>query len=966
MKILPNILQVTLLILISTVIHNVYADVTVEYTEDGVLRKDGSCDITFTNFGIGKDFEMSVTIENDGILITKLSNGNLGLNPNTSFTNEDFQTNIIITQNGNAITDFEVLNSKNGYFDLKIKNVSVCDGLIIKQKFKDEQLELDNRIFYKAKHPSSAGENGTWGPDNKNGCSVPHIHWKINEGLDDLRKSCGIYLKFGKDNNKFVSGHWYYTINTDIATNINSKGCTIPQFSEIVKKYITDIDTLKEFVGENFDIYVVKREGHTTGQTNGVITDTNYILEYYQNQFSNKKKQILGTIRSSSPTSFNDFAKIFLEKLGITSEVNWTIKGNSEVIGTIANQQVLRLTMDLGKFPGNIDDNINYIKYFNNENSFYAARIRLDKITCEQNLFVMDDSYNCLSCSSKVGYYLDDDGNCTNEVSLGFTEEGVVRRDGQCDITFVNLGVEHLKKSNVIKTVDNDKNVFSITINDLINGNIGINKNSNVTEAELHNCINISQNGNAITDYELKNVNYTTGFFDLKINNLSTCEGLIIKQTFKEQLLLVANRLYYYNIIPEKINAAFKSEHFGPSLKYPFKRIHWKFNEGLDDLRKTCGIYIVYSGDKLYLHKQNSNHWWYYLSIDSVNKKGCDVLKFFEVIKRNYIDFQYTIDLLGESYVAYVLKREGHEEAHMDGVNLNVSNSIEVYQQSCKAQYSNQISCTITSEEDLSFNEFTQRLLTECLNNKNTPQKWEITNGVAKGTFDNQIISISLPKDDKKGTLPDNVDGKIVYETMKNNNAELEHFSKIARFVISSECLNGSYMNEECICKNCPFNCESCDGPLYCKKCKDEEKCTLEDGLCICKIGELEEADTAPIICEDDCKECDINGCTTCKDQSKVPKNGICVCKESYFENEKHECEPCKKECKTCNNKDACTTCKDEKAEYSDGSCICRNSYLEEEGMCHVCNNKCGVCRENGCIICDDFKTPPDENGNCN
>jgi len=962
MKVLPNILQVTLLVLLSTVIHNVNADVSVEYTEDGVLRKDGNCDITFTNFGIGDNIVKSVVIEDGSILITRLSNGNLGLNPNTAFTIEDYQTNIIITKNGNALTDFEVSNVKDGYFDLKINNVSVCDGLIIKLKFKDEQLELDNRIFYKAKHPTSAKENGTWGPNNKNGFSVPHIHWKINEGLDEIRKSCGIYLKY----DKYESKHWHYTVNTDEGTNINTKKCTVLQFSEIVKKYITDIETLKELVGENFDVYVVKREGHNTAQTNGIITDTNYIIEYYQNEFSNKNKKILGTIRSSSPTIFTDFARIFIEKLGITSEVTWTIKGNTEVIGTIENQQVLHLTTDFGKFPGSTDGKFNYNKYFSNENAFYAARVYLDSITCEQNLFVMDDSYNCLPCNSKVGFYLSDDGKCINEVSLGFTDEGVVRRDGQCDITFVNLGVEHLKKSNVIKIADDNTNVFSITINDLINGNIGINKNTNITEADLHKHIIISQNGNAISDYEVKNVNYTTGYFDLKINNLSTCDGLIIKQTFQEQLLLVANRLYYYNIIPQKINTQFQTDHFGPSLKYPFKRIHWKFNEGLDDLRKTCGIYLVYGQNQLYLHEQNSNHWWYYLSIDSVNKKGCDVLQFFEVIKRNYIDYQYTIDLMGEDYIGYVLKREGHEEAHMDGVNLNVQNSIEIYQKSCKAQYPDQISCTIKSNEDLSFDQFTQRLLTECLNNKNQARKWEINDGVAQGTFDNQILKIFLPKDNKKGSLPDDVDVNIVYETMKKNGADLEHFTKVTRLVISSQCLDGSYMNEECICKNCPFNCESCDGPLYCKKCKDEEKCTLEDGLCMCKAGELEEADAAPIICDDDCSECDINRCTVCKDGNKEPRNGICVCKATYFENDKHQCEPCKKECGSCNNKNSCTSCKDVIAELSDGTCICRNSFLEENGMCHVCNNRCGRCNENGCIICDDFKTSPDENGNCN
>jgi len=967
MKVLPSILQLTLLAF--TIVNNVNAAVSVEYTEEGVLRKEGNCEITFTNFGTGQNFVNSVAIEDDGIKITRLINGNLHLNPNTVFTDEDFKTNIIITQNGEAINDFVVsdVNNSDGTFNLKINNISVCDGLIIKQKFLDEQLEIDNRIFYKAHNPTAIADKGTWGPNNKDGYSVPHIHWKINEGLDDLRKICGIYINYNGNKADGNPKHWQYTISAETATSINSKGCTIEKLSEIVKTYITDIDILKEFVGDNFDIYVVKREGHQTAQTNGIISDTNYIVEYYQDEFSNKTKKILGTIRSSINISFSEFTKNLVEKLGINSEVIWTITGSKEAIGTIANQQVLHLKMDYGNFPGNVDGNISYNKYSSGENLFYAARVYLNKITCDPNLYIFGDNYNCVQCNSIAGYYINDDNSCVNGISIGFTEEGVIRRDGYCDITFVNLGVDHLKKSNVIKNVDDTTGLFSVTINNLINGNIGINYKTNITVTDLYDYINISQGGVKITDYEIKNVNYTSGFFDLKINNLFTCDGLIVKQTFQEKLLLVANRLYYYNIIPSKINMAFDSNHFGPSLKYPFKRIHWKINEGLDDLRKTCGIYMVYSEDSLYLNKQNSDHWKYYLSIDSINKKGCDVLKFFDVIKRNYIDYQYTADLLGDSYVGYVLKREGHVEAHMDGVNREVKNSIEIYQKSCKSQYQDQIICTIKSTEDISFKVFTQRLLTECLNNKNEALKWEIIDGAAKGLFANQIIDITLPASDKKGSLPDDVSGDIIYETMKKNGAALDDFTKIARFVISSTCNDGSYMNEECVCKNCPYNCALCDGPLNCKKCVNEEKCTLEDGLCTCRIGDLSEENDANIICDDDCEECDINGCITCKDEKKMPKDGICTCKPSYYEDiNSHQCESCGAGCKTCNNKNSCTTCKDSKASLSDGMCVCKKSFLNNEGTCHVCDSKCGICNEEGCVICADLVTLPDENGNCN
>jgi len=408
-------------------------------------------------------------------------------------------------------------------------------------------------------------------------------------------------------------------------------------------------------------------------------------------------------------------------------------------------------------------------------------------------------------CECPNGSYLNEDNECTNTVSIKYTDEGVLRRDGLCHITFVNFGTEgHILNRVITKNKHEDSGIFDVTIGSLINGNIGINYNTNITVEELHDYIKIIQNNIEITDYEILNADYDKGLFDLKINHLFTCEGLIVKQTFKEDLLSVANRLYYYNVIPPVINKAFPSEHFGPSYSYPFKRIHWKINEGLDDLRTSCGIYIVFSEDTLFHHVENTNHWQYYLSIESINTKGCTILEFFEVIKRHYIDYQYTIDLLGESYIGYVLKREGHVEAHMDGVNLGVKYSIEMYQKSCNKQINDQSICTIKSDEELSFIEFTNRLMTECLHNnieEGQEPKWKIENDIATGIFKNQILKISTVdiKKDRKGSLPDDVDGNIIYNTFNK-----EHYTDVARFVISSSCSDGSFMNDNCVCK-CKF-----------------------------------------------------------------------------------------------------------------------------------------------------------------
>jgi len=418
---------------------------------------------------------------------------------------------------------------------------------------------------------------------------------------------------------------------------------------------------------------------------------------------------------------------------------------------------------------------------------------------CKKNKMIVN-SDNVCECQN--GYYLNDDGVCINTVTIKYTDDGVLRRDGKCHITFVNFGTkEHIYNKEATKIFDEDNKTFDITISSLINGNIGINYNTNITVEELHDYIKINQNGNEINDFEITNTDYYNGLFDLKINNLSTCEGLIIKQTFKEDLLAVANRLYYYNKIPSEINKAFPSEHFGPSYSYPFKRIHWKINEGLDDLRLTCGIYIVFKDNAIFRHVKNTNHWQYYLSIESINTKGCSIPEYFEVIKRNYIDYQYTIDLLGESYIGYVLKREGHVEAHMDGVNVDVKYSIEMYQKSCNIQYNDQIMCTIRSNEALSFNEFTTRLVNECLNvtlTEGNESKWTLENGVATGKLNNQILKLSLVdvQNDIRGSLPESSDDNINYHTFNNN-----EFTKIARFVITSSCSEGSFMNDQCICQ---------------------------------------------------------------------------------------------------------------------------------------------------------------------
>jgi len=503
------------------------------------------------------------------------------------------------------------------------------------------------------------------------------------------------------------------------------------------------------------------------------------------------------------------------------------------------------------------------------------------------------------------------------DVTFEYTEDGVLRRDGDCDITFVNFGdgsTFTTQKLTITKSVNKTTGIFNITIKNLVNGNMGLNSNSTIEQTELPQLIKVTQNNETLTDVSFPYMGLGSGKINMVVNNLSTCDGLIIKQTYKDETLVVANRLYYINTVPEDINHAFESKLFGPSYSYPFERIHWKMNEGLDDLRKTCGIYIKY--DKYV--SSNGMHWQFYLSVDSTNTKNCSTREFFEVIKRNYIDFHFTRDLLGENYVGYVLKREGHIEAHMDGVIMDNKYMIEVYQNSCNEVFEAKTFCTIRSDEALLFGDFSDRLIKECLSDtidENAKVEWGINSGKATGKLNNQIITIS--KSDR-GSLP-----KKTTDLVNYNDYKVKDSTYIARFILDLSCQDGSFMNESCQCQSCTSHCGKCLDSNNCLECADDKTSVIIDGVCIGKEGFYED----PV--------------------------------DEVFK-------PCQKECGSCSNLNKCTTCKDPNAIMSDGVCVCPNSYMTEEGSCFICDASCSSCDEKGCLSCADATKTPDENGKCN
>jgi len=175
----------------------------VEYTDQGVLRKGRNCEITFVNFGIEDDIKNLGVNKNDNNLnIQGLKNGNLGLNKkgfNYSFNNNEIKNYVKISQNNNAINDFDVTSGNDGKFSLNIRNINSCEGLIIKQTFK-EPVAVATYLLYSNIKPSANTINNVYavnefGPSSND---VPYdvVHWDMNTGLDSAREKCGIYIEF--------------------------------------------------------------------------------------------------------------------------------------------------------------------------------------------------------------------------------------------------------------------------------------------------------------------------------------------------------------------------------------------------------------------------------------------------------------------------------------------------------------------------------------------------------------------------------------------------------------------------------------------------------------------------------------------------------------------------------------------------------------------------------------------------
>eukprot|EP00833_Pecoramyces_ruminatium_P010098 jgi/Orpsp1_1/1184130/evm.model.c7180000088134.1 len=378
--------------------------------------------------------------------------------------------------------------------------------------------------------------------------------------------------------------------------------------------------------------------------------------------------------------------------------------------------------------------------------------------------------------------------------TIKYEKNGVLREDSSCTINFINFGINNdVNNIEISKEYNYSGSNFDLRVKKMINANIGFRPGRSFSMDDISNYLIITQNDKSITDFTVVSEDYTNGYFGIKIKNLSTCDGLTLKQTFKDYTT-VKTYLLYANEIPSSINKGFSSGLFGPSSNdVPYATLEWDANGGLDNIREECEIFIKYDG---YI-SNNGWHWRWYLSIENINNKKCANSKFYSIAQKYFIDYKPMELIFGQFYEGYVIKRETSNAPHMDGITIP-NYIVEVYQNQCGSQNGNQVVCTLSSFETLSFNEFTNKLIDNCVSiivDQKENAQWEINDSEITGKFTSYTLTINN-FGSNVGSLPLSENKNITYrETGTTTNA-----GGFARFKVNLECKDGTYMDDTCKC----------------------------------------------------------------------------------------------------------------------------------------------------------------------
>ena len=371
-------------------------------------------------------------------------------------------------------------------------------------------------------------------------------------------------------------------------------------------------------------------------------------------------------------------------------------------------------------------------------------------------------------------------------VTIEYTKDGVLRKDGTCNINFINFGIDNNSYKSISSiTVTYNKKNKELTIAKLKNGNEGLNNGMSFTTSDLKKYILINQGEKKITDFSIPS--NRNGEFSIKLSNIQNCDDITVKQTFKESVKM-HTYLLYANVVPDFINKNFGNAEFGPSSNgVPYSILYWNMN-GLDEIREKCGIYIQFNN-------YSGNHYVWYLSIENINNKNCTNTQFYNIAKKYYEDYSSMIELFGEHYEGYVIKRESSNEGHMDGIVVNQKYIVEMYQQQCGSQNQYQVICTMTSVNKLTFSKFTSDLINNCLSiiiDKTEIPTYTVDDSGITMKFKTYTLKVV---NSDKGSLPKSQSDSVSYKEFSGATS-----SGIARFKASLSCYDGSYKDEKCRC----------------------------------------------------------------------------------------------------------------------------------------------------------------------
>ncbi|XP_046872768.1 extracellular matrix protein FRAS1 isoform X2 [Hypomesus transpacificus] len=171
-------------------------------------------------------------------------------------------------------------------------------------------------------------------------------------------------------------------------------------------------------------------------------------------------------------------------------------------------------------------------------------------------------------------------------------------------------------------------------------------------------------------------------------------------------------------------------------------------------------------------------------------------------------------------------------------------------------------------------------------------------------------------------------------------------------------CAQQYYLNTTTrACTECDWSCNSCRGPLVsdCVQCM--EGLVLQEGMCsqACSPGFYQHGDTC-LRCEEDCEQCDSPGvCERCRTPLML-RLRRCVehCGRAFFLDASMQlCTPCAKDCVECEGEGLCKVCRYH-TYLRDGRCVpdCgRGYYADKKTMTCYGNTHAPTLRVNGTLL---------------